>query len=322
MRLEEIGFYTLLDERARNASATSPMWRCELILTDRCNFSCIYCRGLREDCRGDMPIDRVLWVIDKWADDGLKNIRFSGGEPMMYPFLEDVIRHAVARGIERVAISTNGSFPLSRYERLVEYGVNDFSISLDACCAATADKQAGISGFFDVVVENIRNLSKLTYVTVGIVLTKETMETVGDVVRFAHGLGVADIRIISAAQWDGFLDAVSDIETAILDAHPVLEYRVNNIIHGRNVRGLSKTDPRHCWLMYDDSIVAGNWHFPCIIYFREGGNPIGRIDKDMRPQRVEWLHTHDPTKDEICQINCLDVCLDYNRKHESFLAEV
>ncbi len=321
MRLEEIGFYTLLDERAKNASATSPMWRCELILTDRCNFSCVYCRGLREDCWGDMPIDRALWVIDRWADDGLKNVRFSGGEPMTYLFIEDVIQYAAARGIERVAISTNGSFPLSRYERLVECGLNDLSISLDACCAAGVDKQAGISGFFDVITENIRNLSRLTYVTVGIVLTEETIGTVNDVIRFAHDLGVADIRIISAAQWNGKLIAALDIEDEILGVHPILKYRVNNLRAGRDVRSLSPSDAHTCWLMQDDSVVAGEWHFPCVIYMREGGNPISRISDSMRADRIKWMKTHNTYRDDICRKNCLDVCIDYNNRREIFVDE-
>ena len=42
-RLEDIGFYTLSDYRASQCSASSPLWRCELLLTDRCNFHCPYC---------------------------------------------------------------------------------------------------------------------------------------------------------------------------------------------------------------------------------------------------------------------------------------
>lgn len=38
--LENIGFYTLSDYRASQCSVSSPLWRCELILTDRCNYHC------------------------------------------------------------------------------------------------------------------------------------------------------------------------------------------------------------------------------------------------------------------------------------------
>jgi len=51
MRLEDIGFYTLSDARAKDSNETSSLYRCEMILTDRCNFKCIYCHPLREECR-------------------------------------------------------------------------------------------------------------------------------------------------------------------------------------------------------------------------------------------------------------------------------
>ena len=35
MKLEEIGFYTLEDYRAKNASCKSPLWRNEMIITAR-----------------------------------------------------------------------------------------------------------------------------------------------------------------------------------------------------------------------------------------------------------------------------------------------
>lgn len=311
MMLEEIGFYTLSDKRAINTSAFSPMWRCEMILTHQCNFSCVYCRGLRNDCIGDMPLERAIWVLNRWADDGLKNLRFSGGEPMLYPHLSRLVSHANSVSVERIAISTNGSFPLPAYMNLVELGVNDFSISLDACCASMAEVQANAKGFWNTLTVNIRELSQVTYVTVGVVLTDDTVSDTADIVSFAHDLGVDDIRIISAAQWNSLL-VVRNIPENILDVHPILRYRVGNMLAGRNVRGIQETDAHKCWLMQDDSIVAGRWHFPCVIYFREQGDPVGHICDTMREDRIRWLNSHDTFNDPICRRNCLDVCIDYN----------
>jgi uncharacterized protein YutD len=47
MKLEEIGFYSLSDQRAKEASCTSQMKRCEMIITEECNFKCPYCRGFK-----------------------------------------------------------------------------------------------------------------------------------------------------------------------------------------------------------------------------------------------------------------------------------
>ncbi len=67
MKLEEIGFYTLSDARAENASVDSPLQRCELILTDKCNFNCPYCRGVRPDIKGTLPYKSAKAIIKLWA---------------------------------------------------------------------------------------------------------------------------------------------------------------------------------------------------------------------------------------------------------------
>ena len=86
----------------------------------------------------------------------------------------EIIAYAKSKGINRIAISTNGSNKIELYKQLIEAGCNDFSISLDACCADDGDKMAGeIKGSWAKVVENIEAISKLTYVTVGVVLTPE-----------------------------------------------------------------------------------------------------------------------------------------------------
>jgi molybdenum cofactor biosynthesis enzyme MoaA len=318
MKMQDIGFYTLEDERCENLSHTSPMWRCEMILTERCNFSCPYCRGLRDDCQGDMPVTRAIEVLDQWCEQGLKNIRFSGGEPMLYPHLGQLVARAKARGVEHIALSTNGSFPYIKYVALVDHGVNDFSISFDACCAEDCEKMAGSNASrqsrYDRITENIRRLSEVTYVTVGVVLTDDNKDNLADIVWTASDLGVADIRIIPAAQEGNMIEGVEKIPQVLLDKHPILAYRVTNLLARKPVRGIKDGDSPVCWLPMDDSVVCGDFHFPCVIYMREQGEPIGRVGPDMRRQRINWMKQHDPHKDSICRKNCLDVCVQHNNK--------
>jgi molybdenum cofactor biosynthesis enzyme MoaA len=140
MRLDDIGFYTLSDDRIKNLSQNSPLCRCEMILTSKCNFNCKYCRPLRSECRGNLNQAQAEKTLDIWIANKLKNIRFSGGEPMMYKGIYRLVNQAKCGGIERIAISTNGSFPLKQYMHLIDLGVNDFSISLDACCASDGEQ--------------------------------------------------------------------------------------------------------------------------------------------------------------------------------------
>ena len=314
-RLEDIGFYTLSDYRASQCSVTSPLWRCELLLTDRCNFHCPYCRGLRRDCKGDMPLQTAINVINHWVKEGLKNVRFSGGEPTLYPDLMELVYRCKFNKVEHIAVSTNGSNSTEYYEKLVEAGVNDLSISLDSGCCSIGDKMTGgIKGSWDKVVDNIRKLSLLTYVSVGMVFTPENFDTCIEDVMFTHSLGVSDIRVIPSAQYNKALLKLKDLPTKVLSKYPILKYRVDHIRTQTPTRGIQPNDTHKCPLVLDDMAIAGKWHFPCIIYLREGGEPIGEISPWMRVQRQEWYEKHDTHTDRICLGNCLDVCRDYNNK--------
>lgn len=323
MKLEEIGFYTLSQYRASRASVQTDLWRCEIILTDRCNFKCPYCRGVREDCRGTMDYKIAQKVIMAWSLAGLKNIRFSGGEPTLVQFvLNNMVALSKSMGMEHIAISTNGSSSMDIYEGLIKSGVNDISVSLDACCSSTGKTMTGgIEGMWETVTANIAKLSKMTYVTVGIVLTEDNLAEAEKTIKLAHDLGVADIRIIPAAQFGNSLAKIN-IPDDILEAHKILKYRIENARKGNPIRGLRPTDFNRCPLVLDDMAVAGGCghggphHYPCIIYFREGGAPIGEFDacdiKAVRQARKKWAETHDCSKDPICSKNCLDVCVEYN----------
>jgi hypothetical protein len=135
-----------------------------------------------------------------------------------------------------------------------------------------------------------------------------------NIVEEAHGLGVSDIRIIPAAQDGNMIAGVEKIPQEILNSHPILAYRVENILTGKPVRSIQEYDSHRCYIPVDDSVVAGDYHFPCVIYMREQGDPIGRIGPNMRQDRIEWTENHDTYNDPICRENCLDVCVEHNNK--------
>ena len=318
MKLEDIGFYTLSDARAKFASITSPLWRCELILSDDCNFNCPYCMKIREDYSKTLTYEEAQAIVSMWCDGGMKHVRYSGGEPTLWKGLKDLVAYSKARGVEKIALSTNGSAPTKYYLDLVAAGVNDFSISLDACCAATGEEMAGKKGIYQRVIDNIKILSSITYVTVGVVLTETNMPEFKDIVKLAsEDLGATDIRIITAAQWNAKVPG-DLLPKSIINKHPILRYRMNNYDTGRNIRGLTPTDHNKCPLVLDDMAVAGDKHFPCIIYMRQRGDPIGKMTgsiQEVRKARENWYLKTDTHKDSICNRICLDVCVDYNNKY-------
>ena len=314
MRLDDIGFYTLYDSRAMDASWRSPLSRCELILTNRCNLKCLYCTN--DKTKKPMSIYDARGVVLEWALSGLKNIRFSGGEPTLWRGLCDLVKYTKELGVERVAVSSNGSADIGLYKELISLGVDDFSISLDSCCSSTGNKMAGGKNVWDKVTENIRELSSLVYLSVGVVITDSNKSEIADIVGFAsNDLGVSDIRLITASQTESKYLCDVDINERTLAKHPILRYRINNMRKGVPLRGLGDNDPDSCGLVLDDMLVANGHHFPCVIYYRQGGGPIGEVGYNMRRDRLSWFLDHRPQNDEICSGNCLDVCVAYNKKY-------
>lgn len=306
IRLDEIGFYTISEKRAETCSSRSPIIRAELLVTNKCNLKCPYCRGIRKDWGGEMSFPLAQSWLNILGQHQLKNVRFSGGEPTLYPFLSQLIKGCVNLGVERIAISTNGTVPIYFYKKLIEQGVNDFSISLDSGCCATGEKMTGgIKGSWLKASQAIKELSRLAYVTVGIVFTEENVDEVSDTVNFIESLGPSDIRIIPSAQYNKGMELLCLKDTRL----PILKYRMSR---QTSIRGLENVDSGKCSLVLDDLAIYGAYHFPCVIYFREGGEPIGRIGDGFRIEREEWFKEHDSWKDVICRNNCLDVCKQYN----------
>lgn len=322
MNLEDIGFYTLSEERAKKASIKSPIARAELILTDKCNLRCPYCRGLREDLRGEMSLPYAKYVIGILGESGLRNIRFSGGEPTLYPFLEEVVTACKKIGVQHIAISTNGTAPLDYYKNLIKLGVNDFSISLDSgCCSIGKDMTGGNESAWFLASHAISRLSKLTHVTVGSVFNECNVDQVEDTILWIDSLNPSDIRIIPSAQYNKAINKISLLPFSLISKYPILYYRVHNMITGIPFRGIQDHDSHLCGLALDDLAIANIYQFPCIIYMREGGNPISEFDGDFRQKRSKWFLRHDTHKDEICSKNCLDVCVHYNNSFEGYRNE-
>lgn len=310
MKLEEIGFYTLSDERALKSTERTRLERCELLLTRRCNFACPYCRHVGPP---DASFDEAAAVVEYWLDENCRNMRFSGGEPTFWKHLRELVILARAGGAERVAISTNGGASIEKYAALITAGANDFSVSLDACCASIAGEMTGRDDVVEHVKNSIRFLAPRVYTTIGTVVTPTNIDAVLEVVDFARKVGVADVRIIPSAQWNGKI-IPAGMTWEVLSRFPILKYRWSNFQRGRPFRGIGFADSGVCRLALDDMAVSDGWHYPCIIYLREGGAPIGKIGPETRHDRGMWVLRHDSSRDEICRRNCLDVCVDFNNR--------
>jgi MoaA/NifB/PqqE/SkfB family radical SAM enzyme len=85
--------------------------RIHVELTNRCNFSCVFCPdGRMTRKRGTMDVDVAFSVLDQIADlDLAEKVTFHVmGEPLLHPQFFGILDHAHERGLS-VGLTTNGA---------------------------------------------------------------------------------------------------------------------------------------------------------------------------------------------------------------------
>lgn len=103
-------------------------------LTYRCNSPCRYCRwgNPRTDGRRDLPINAVSLPPATLQALGTRRVVLSGGEPLLHPHIEDVLRYYAPHVAQRVVI-TNGLLLTDEKRRgLRAAGATGFAFSTDS----------------------------------------------------------------------------------------------------------------------------------------------------------------------------------------------
>jgi MoaA/NifB/PqqE/SkfB family radical SAM enzyme len=96
----------------------------------RCNLDCGYCNEY-DDVSKPVPLEEMKRRLDFLANMGTSMITISGGEPLMHPELEEVIRHARRRGMYAGMITNGFLLSKDRIAKLNDAGLEYLQISID-----------------------------------------------------------------------------------------------------------------------------------------------------------------------------------------------
>ena len=105
-------------------------------LTDRCDMACVYCRPKLSPSYipSDLRLNHAAWkdVLAGLKSAGIERVRFTGGEPLLYPRLTELVHHAVQLGFADVSLTTNGSQLEWQAGPLRQAGLSRINISIDS----------------------------------------------------------------------------------------------------------------------------------------------------------------------------------------------
>ena len=96
----------------------------------RCNLACTYCNEF-DDFSPPVPAEEMFRRIDKLADLGTSVITISGGEPLLHPELDEIIRRIRSRGMVTGLITNGYLLVPDRIQRLNRAGLEWLQISID-----------------------------------------------------------------------------------------------------------------------------------------------------------------------------------------------
>jgi len=174
-----------------------------LEVTNRCNLLCETCPRTFEALEppADMSWDLFTRIVDQVP--GLARAVLHGvGEPMLVRDLPRMIRYLKARGTY-VLFNTNGTLLRpTKFQELIDTGLDELRVSLDAADAATYKAVRG-KDFFGRIVRDVGKLTRYQADTgaatprVSLWLTglKETVQQLPEFVRLAASMGVREVHL-------------------------------------------------------------------------------------------------------------------------------
>lgn len=168
-------------------------------VTGACNLACAFCYqdpAARSPAR-HAPQEQVMGWIDWAVDNGLKVVRFTGGEPTLHPGIRTLCNYAHLLG-RRLIVNTNGLAPASLYADLLRV-VDFFCLSLPLLDAERLDQVSGGRG---VLGQKLAFLDQALFAGRPVVLltpllpeNKGRLEEFARLVRTRPGLSWSPLRL-------------------------------------------------------------------------------------------------------------------------------
>ncbi len=134
---------------------------CMFAVTNRCNARCGFCSIPSQRSGSALGLEQAKLAIERLYAIGVRYIQFTGGEPMLYPALAQLITHASDLGILATVVTNGSLLNPKRAQALASAGVQGVSISVDHHDSAILEDNRGIPGLAARITQGARYIRDL-----------------------------------------------------------------------------------------------------------------------------------------------------------------
>lgn len=186
-----------------------------------------------------LSFEEIIRLSSILANLGVEKIRITGGEPLVRPLIENLIKSiAKIPHIKNIGLTTNGLLLLERVEKLKSSGLNSVNISLDSFKEDRFKMMTGINGL-GKVISSIQKAREAGFdVNINTVVIRGwNDDEVVEFANFARRTGIT-VRFIEFMPLDGTgiwrsdlvfskKEMIEKLESGIGEVSPVLEQEIS-----------------------------------------------------------------------------------------------
>ncbi len=125
-----------------------PLLNFRIAVTQNCNLNCVYCHREGEERRDtrqtEMTVDEIVKIAEVAVNLGISKVKLTGGEPLTRKDIPEIVEGIAAiKGLEDLAITTNGTLLQGLAEELHRRGLKRVNINIPSL---NAEKYAKLTG--------------------------------------------------------------------------------------------------------------------------------------------------------------------------------
>ncbi len=168
----------------------------------KCLMNCMHCSSsCSAENKDILSLDEITALIEESKELGVRIFEVSGGEPLLHPDLDQIVKEASKHFEVRLYTSgyTGSSNGVSkeRFSELKSEGVHKVVFNMQGSTAQTHQKLSKTFGSFNSLINSIRNAKEAGLpVSVHFVPTKFNYKELRDTAELCSNLGVEELAVL------------------------------------------------------------------------------------------------------------------------------